>query len=171
MDAHARGDLPAPVVLVISNNSRAGALQRARDAGIAWAHISSKTHPDPGAAIVEALASAGVELVVLAGYMKLVDPRIVARWRGRILNIHPAPLPRFGGRGMFGEHVHRAVLEAGVAETGPTVHLVDEVYDRGDTLAFRPVPVEPDDSVESLSRRVLAAEHDLFWRVIAERFC
>jgi len=171
LDAHARGDLPARVVVVISNNSRAGALERARAEGIAAVHLSTKTHDDPGAALVEILEGHGVDLVVLAGYMKLLDPRVVARWPRRVLNIHPAPLPRFGGRGMYGEHVHRAVLEAGVDQSGPTVHLVDEVYDRGATLAHRAVPVYPDDTVTSLGARVLAAEHDLFWRVIRDRYC
>lgn len=171
IDAHARGDLPAPVVLVISNNSTAGALERARRHGIAALHVSGKTHDDPGAAILAALREHEVDLVVLAGYMKLVSPTILAAYEGRVLNIHPGPLPEFGGKGMYGRHVHEAVLERGAKSSGPTVHLVDERYDEGPVLAHRSVPVEPGDTPETLSERVLAAEHDLLWRVIRERYC
>ena len=171
LDAHARGDLPAPVVLVLSNNSGAGALAIARAEGVDAIHVSSKTHPDPGQALLEALTGARTDVLVLAGYLKLLDPRVVAAFRGRIINVHPAPLPRFGGRGMYGRAVHAAVLESGERHTGPTVHLVDEVYDRGEILAHRPVPVRPEDTPETLETRVLAAEHDLLWRVVRDRFC
>jgi phosphoribosylglycinamide formyltransferase-1 len=171
LDARDRGDLPVEFAVVISNNSRAGALDIARSRGIAALHISSRTHPDEGAAILAALQRHGVDVLVNAGYMKKLDPRVCAAFRERALNIHPAPLPRFGGQGMFGEHVHRAVLAAGVAESGPTVHLVTEEYDAGDVLAHTPVPVEPGDTPERLAARVLAAEHALYWRVIRDRFC
>lgn len=169
-DAIVRGDLRAEIVLVVSNNSHAGALQYAREHAIAALHVSSKTAADPGAALLAALQAHAVDVVVLAGYMKLLDPRVVAGWRDRVVNIHPAPLPRFGGQGMHGDNVHRAVLAAGVATSGPTVHLVTEDYDQGAVIAHRPVDVLLDDDVESLSRRVLAAEHDLYWRAIAEHF-
>lgn len=171
LDAHARGDLGWPVGVVISNNSGAGALSLARSAHVPTAHISGASHEDPGAAILATLRAHGVEVVVLAGYLKLLDARVVRAYRGRVLNIHPAPLPRFGGPGMYGDRVHRAVLDAGVTCTGPTVHLVDEVYDQGEVLAHRAVPVAPDDTVARLSERVLQAEHDLLWRVIQRRFC
>lgn len=170
LDAIARGDLRAELALVVSNNSGAHVLQRARDAGVPALHVSSKTHPDPGAALLEALQTHAIDVLVLAGYLKKLDPRVVAAFEGRATNIHPAPLPRFGGRGMFGAHVHAAVLEAGVAQTGPTVHRVTAEYDEGETLGFEPVAVEPGDTVESLSARVLAAEHDLYWRVLAQHF-
>jgi phosphoribosylglycinamide formyltransferase 1 len=168
--AHDRGDLALPIVLVVSNNSRAGALEIARDAGIAALHVSAKTHVDPGAALLSALREHRVDVVVLAGYMKQIDPRVVAAYEGRAVNIHPAPLPRFGGTGMYGERVHAAVLEAGVPTTGPTVHLVTEGYDEGDVIAHADVPVRPGDTPASLAERVLAAKHDLYWRAIQQRF-
>lgn len=171
IDAHARGDLPARVVVVISNNSSAGALERARRHSIAALHISAKTDPDPDAAILTALREHDVDLVVLAGYMKLVGSTLLRAFDGRVLNIHPGPLPEFGGRGMYGRRVHEAVLERGAKTSGPTVHLVDERYDEGPVLAHRPVPVMDEDDPQSLAKRVLAAEHDLLWRVIRDRFC
>lgn len=171
IDAIARGDLEAELALVVSNNSKAGVLERAREAGAKALHISSRTHPDPTAALLDALAASRIDVLVLAGYLKKLDPRVVAAFEGRATNIHPAPLPRFGGRGMFGSHVHAAVLAAGVAATGPTVHRVTAEYDEGETLGFTSVDVQPGDTVQSLSARVLAAEHDLYWRVLAEHFC
>ena len=171
LDAIERGDLPARVVLVVSNNSTAGGLELARAAGVTALHISTKTDADPGAAMLEALRTHGVDVLVLAGYMKKVDPRVVEAFEGRALNIHPAPLPRFGGPGMYGEHVHRAVLECGASQSGPTVHRVSAEYDEGRVLAHTPVEVRPDDTVATLAARVLQAEHDLYWRVIAEHFC
>jgi phosphoribosylglycinamide formyltransferase-1 len=169
-DAIDRGDLRARVVLVVSNNSAAGALAFAASRGIATAHVSTRTHADPGAALLELLATHATDVVVLAGYMKLLDPRVVAAYRGRAVNIHPGPLPRFGGPGMFGEHVHAAVLASGVTASGPTVHLVSEHYDEGDIVAHTPVPVVPGDTPASLAARVLVAEHALYWRAIADRF-
>jgi phosphoribosylglycinamide formyltransferase-1 len=165
-----REDLHAIVALVVSNNSSAGALEFARSRGIPWAHISAKTDADPGSRLLARLEEVGCEVLVLAGYMKLLDPRVVAAYRGRAANIHPGPLPRFGGPGMFGEHVHAAVLAAGVPNSGPTVHRVTEHYDEGDILAHTPVPVLPDDDVASLAARVLVAEHALYWRTIARVF-
>ncbi|MCA9653941.1 MAG: phosphoribosylglycinamide formyltransferase [Myxococcales bacterium] len=169
--AYSRGELSAPVVVVVSNNSGAGALQLARDKGIAAAHISRKTHPDEGAAILACLYEHEVDLVVLAGYMKRVDPRIIGAYRDRIINIHPAPLPRFGGQGMYGHAVHQAVLDAGVPLSGPTVHRVTEEYDEGEILAHQPIAVLPGDDPDKLAARVLQAEHELLWRVIRDRFC
>lgn len=171
LDAYARGDLLAPVVVVISNNGNAGALELARARNVPTAHISSTTHEDPGAALLACLYQHEVDLVVLAGYMKLLDPRVVSAYHGRCINIHPAPLPRFGGPGMYGEHVHRAVLEARVPLSGPTVHLVTDAYDEGEILAHQPVPVLPGDDPATLAARVLKAEHELLWRVIRDFFC
>ncbi len=164
------GQLHAAVAVVVSNNSGAGALAWAKERGIPAQHISSKTHDDAGAAMLACFAAHEVDVVVLAGWMKLLDPRIVAAYRGRAVNIHPAPLPRFGGPGMYGEHVHAAVLAAGARTSGPTVHLVDDRYDEGELVAHREVPVEPGDTVATLAARVLAAEHDLYWRAIEDRF-
>jgi phosphoribosylglycinamide formyltransferase-1 len=163
-----RGDLHASVVVVISNNSGAGALELARARGIDALHISGRTHADPDAAILDALRERDVDLLVFAGWMKKLDPRVVAAFDGRAVNIHPAPLPRFGGHGMWGHHVHEAVLAAGAECSGPTVHLVNEHYDEGRVLAHRPVPVHPDDTPDTLAARVLQAEHDLYWRTIAD---
>lgn len=162
MDAIACGRLDAEIVLIVSNNSRSGAMRRARAAGIPAAHLSGATHPDPDAldaAIAEALANRGAELVALAGYMKKLGPRTLARFRNRVLNVHPSLLPKFGGRGMYGERVHAAVLAAGERETGVTVHLADGEYDRGAIVAQSRVPVLPDDTPASLAARVLEREH------------
>jgi folate-dependent phosphoribosylglycinamide formyltransferase PurN len=115
-----------------------------------------------GAETVQALVDAGVQVVFLAGYLRLLPAAVVARWPRRILNVHPALLPSFGGKGMYGLNVHRAVLESGARITGPTVHFVDERYDEGHILAQWPVPVRPGDTPETLAARVLAAEHRLY---------
>jgi phosphoribosylglycinamide formyltransferase-1 len=171
IDAHARGDLPAPVVLVISNRADAGALARAARHGLATAHVDFRREADPHARILESLREHEVDVVVLAGWLRLVDPRVLAAYPSRVINIHPGPLPRFGGRGMYGLHVHEAVLAAGVDRSGPTVHLVDEHYDEGPILAHVEVPIEPGDSAETLQQRVLSAEHALYWKVLRDHFC
>ncbi len=169
LDACKTGRLQARPRVIISNNSDSGALQRAREASVPAAHLSTYTHPEPGAldgAILAILQAYGVEVVCLAGYMKRLGPRTLAAYRGRVLNIHPSLLPKFGGRGFYGEVVHRAVLAAGERETGATVHLVDEEYDHGPVLDQIRVPVEPGDSVETLSARVLQQEHRLYVRTL-----
>jgi phosphoribosylglycinamide formyltransferase 1 len=161
-EACARGRLAAVARVVISNNADAEVLARARRLGIAICHLSGATHPDPerlDAAILDALVGHDVELVVLAGYLKKLGPRTLRHFAGRVLNVHPALLPRFGGRGMYGRHVHEAVLAAGERETGVTVHLVDDEYDHGRIVAQCRVPIEAGDTVESLAARVLAREH------------
>jgi len=171
IDACGSGELPAQVALVISNNSQAGALERARQHGIESIHLSSQTHPDPSAldsAIATALRSAGVDWVVLAGYMKKLGPKTLDAFRDRILNTHPALLPKFGGAGFFGRRVHRAVLEAGESESGATVHLVDSEYDTGPILAQVRVVVRPDDTVDSLEERVKVAERKLIIATLHE---
>ncbi len=165
IDACRRGLLDARVCTVISNNSRSGALRRARREGIPCYHLSSVTHPveeELDSAILRVLESHNVELVALAGYMKRIGPRVLARYDRRILNTHPALLPRFGGEGMYGRFVHEAVLAAGVETTGATIHLVDERYDHGPIVAQREVPVLAGDTVDSLSARVLREEHRLY---------
>jgi phosphoribosylglycinamide formyltransferase-1 len=171
IDAHERGDLPAPIVLVISNHADAGALERAARHGIPAVHVDWRKDADPQARILELLREHQVDVVVLAGWLRLVDPRVLAAYPGRVINIHPGPLPRFGGRGMYGLHVHEAVLAAGVDYSGPTVHLVDEHYDEGPILAHVEVPVNAGDTPESLQERVLRAEHAMFWTVIRDHFC
>ena len=169
LDACKTGRLRARPRVVISNNSDSGALHRARKAGVPAVHLSTYTHPKPGAldgAILAILQAYEVEVVCLAGYMKWLGPRTLAAYEGRVLNIHPSLLPRFGGQGFYGEVVHRAVLAAGERETGATVHLVDEEYDHGQILDQVQVPVEPGDSVETLSARVLQQEHLLYVRTL-----
>ena len=162
----ARGDARGgDVVLVASNRPDAGALARAERAGIPRVVLRSPHAPD-GAELAGALADHDVQLVALAGYMRLVPPEVTAAIRGRMLNVHPALLPEFGGPGMYGPRVHRAVLQAGAAFSGPSVHFVDEVYDHGALIAQWPVPVLPHDDEHSLAARVLRAEHLLYPRVL-----
>jgi formyltetrahydrofolate-dependent phosphoribosylglycinamide formyltransferase len=153
------------VVLVASNRPDAGALERAERAGIPRVVIRSPHAPD-GADLGATLAAHEAELVALAGYMRLVPPEVTAAYRGRMLNVHPALLPEFGGPGMYGPRVHRAVVEAGAMLSGPSVHFVDEVYDHGPVIAQWPVPVLADDDAHSLAARVLRAEHLLYPRVV-----
>jgi phosphoribosylglycinamide formyltransferase-1 len=169
LDACAAARIAAEVVIVVSNNGGSGALRRASAAGAAAVHLSSKTHPGPGAldaAIIAALEAAQVEVVMLAGYMKKLEPGLLARFRGRIINTHPSLLPKFGGQGMYGLHVHEAVLRAGERETGPSVHLVDGEYDTGRVLEQARVSVEPGDTPESLSARVQEHERRLVVSVL-----
>ena len=151
------------VTHVVSNRADAGALARARRAGITATVVA-----DPGNH-TELLAAVGnVDLVVLAGYLKLVPSAVVARFRWRMINIHPALLPAFGGSGMYGLRVHAAVLASGVTVTGATVHYVDEAFDRGPVIAQWPVPVRAGDTPDALAGRVLAVEHRLLPLVVAE---
>ena len=163
IDACQAGTLAAEPCVAISNNSRAGALARARRANIAAYHLSERTHGAAlGAALLAALRRHGVEVICLAGYMKKLGTEVLAAYEGRILNIHPALLPKFGGQGMYGMRVHEAVLAAGERESGATIHLVDEEYDRGRVLAQEKVPVKAEDTPETLQKRVLAVEHRLY---------
>jgi len=160
------GSLPGiSIALVVSNNSDAGILAIARDHDIPALHCSRKQFADEEAfeaALLGLLRKYGVEAIALAGYMKKVPSPVIAAYRGRILNIHPALLPRFGGEGMYGRHVHEAVLAAGMRESGATVHLVDEEYDHGAIVLQRRVPVMPGDTPEMLAARVLEVEHRLY---------
>ncbi len=169
IDAIKQGRLDAEARVVISNNSQAFALERARREGIPCYHISSKHYPneeDLDQAIVDTLIKYEVDTVVLAGYMKKVGSRVLNHFKNRVLNIHPALLPKFGGKGMYGMNVHKAVLEAGEKFSGCTVHLVDEIYDHGRILGQAVVPVEPNDTVESLAQRVLEQEHKLYPEIL-----
>ena len=165
IDACRAGKLLAEPRVVISNNSGSEVLRRAAREGVPGFHLSARTHPRPDdldAAIETVLADHGVDLVVLAGYMRKLGPRVLGRYRGRVLNVHPALLPAYGGQGMYGERVHAAVLAAGERVTGVTVHLVDEEYDRGTVVAQVEAPVLEGDTVESLRLRVLEREHALY---------
>jgi len=171
LDACRDGRLGARVGVVVSNNSGSGAIRRAEAAGVPHRHLSSKTEASEAAldeAITAALRSAGVEVVLLAGYMKKLGAQTLRAFAGRILNTHPALLPKFGGHGMYGERVHRAVLAAGERESGATVHLVTDEYDTGPVVRQCRVTVEPDDTFETLARRVQAAERELIVEVLAD---
>lgn len=148
---------PAEIVVVVSDREAAG-LQHARARGIPVQVWSDPAEPGAWLAL---LRQYRIDLLVLAGYLRLVPAAVISAYRGRIINTHPALLPAFGGKGMYGERVHRAVLASGVTETGATIHLVDEVYDRGEVLAQRRVPVLPGDTPARLAARVLEVEHRL----------
>lgn len=152
------------ISLVVSNRREAGALERAARAGVPAAAI--REDGDDAERLLALLAECGADLVVLAGYLKLVPPSVVAAYAGRMLNIHPALLPAFGGGGMYGRRVHEAVLASGTRLTGPTVHVVDDRFDHGRIVAQWPVPVRPGDTPESLAARVLEAEHRLLPAVV-----
>jgi formyltetrahydrofolate-dependent phosphoribosylglycinamide formyltransferase len=154
---------PAEVALVLSNRPAAGGLEIARQHAVPTVVLAD---PADAAAWLDALSEHRIDLVVLAGYLKLVPPAVVHRYRGRMINIHPALLPAFGGPGMYGHRVHEAVLALGAAVSGATVHLVDEVYDRGPILAQARVPVLPGDTPETLAERVLELEHRLLPAVV-----
>lgn len=157
------GSAEAVVVLVLSNRADCPALARAREWGIP-AQVLERWNE--AAEWLERLREHRVDLVVLAGYLKLVPAGVISEFRDRILNIHPALLPEFGGPGMYGHRVHEAVLQSGRAVSGATVHLVDEEYDRGRILGQARVPVLPGDTPDRLAARVLAAEHRLLPAVV-----
>lgn len=161
---HFRDNPVAKIGLVISDQAEAGALERARAAGIPAHHIPVKTRPIAAvtADTLDALEAADTDMVALAGYLRLIHGDILRRYSHRILNIHPALLPAFGGKNMYGRRVHEAVLAAGSRITGATVHFVNERYDDGRILAQWPVPVLEDDTVDTLAERVLRVEHALY---------
>ena len=164
LDAIAGGELDARVVLVAGNKEDAGALERARRAGVRAEWIPKGEDYDQR--LLALLEETAPDLVVLAGYLKLIPPETVRRFRQRMINIHPALLPAFGGQGMYGIHVHEAVLEYGAKVTGVTVHLVDEEFDHGQIVAQLPVPVLEGDDPKTLQERVLQVEHKLYPRVL-----
>jgi formyltetrahydrofolate-dependent phosphoribosylglycinamide formyltransferase len=164
------GRLPARVTLLVSNNSNAGALELARSRNIPALHLNQKQFSSEQLyeeQLLDLLARHGVELIVLAGYMKRIPGSVINRFRNRILNIHPALLPMFGGAGMYGTHVHEAVLASGATISGATVHIVDEEYDKGPIVMQKTVEVLSDDTPETLAARVLSVEHEIFPKAIA----
>lgn len=153
------GRLDARIVVVISSRPDVMGVERARDAGLPVVIVRRKDHPDVetfSARIVETLDAHDADLVVQAGW--LCYWRLPERWIGRVMNIHPALLPKFGGKGFYGHHVHEAVLEAGETQSGCTVHFVNNEYDAGPVILQRTVPVAPDDTPDSLAERVFEQE-------------
>lgn len=165
------GDVPARASLVVSPRDGTPAVERARALGASVLVLSSKEE-EYGPRLLAALQRAEVTLICLAGYMTLLPAEVVAAYPRRILNIHPALLPKYGGKGMYGHHVHEAVLAAGERESGCTVHFVNERYDEGDIVLQKRCRVEPGDTVETLSARVLDLEHTAYpeaIRLVLER--
>jgi phosphoribosylglycinamide formyltransferase 1 len=153
----------AKVVLVASNRADSPALIRAATASIDIAHFNSA---DDGSELLSLLRTFRIDLVVLAGYLKRIPPKVISEYAGRIMNIHPALLPAFGGEGMYGARVHEAVIASGAGESGVTVHLVDDEYDRGPIVAQWRIPVNRSDTAESLAARVLNVEHTVYPRAV-----
>ncbi len=165
LKAIAEGELNAEAGIVITNNQDSAIQQWCVDHHVPVFHISSRTHPQPEAAdsaIVNTLKQANTDIVVCSGYMKKIGPDTLAGYAGRILNIHPALLPAYGGSGMYGDRVHAAVLKAGESESGASVHIVDENYDEGPVIGQSRVKVRPEDSVETLRQKVQATEPELY---------
>ena len=162
IDACRQGQLSASVTVAISNNSHATALTRARKANIPALHLSGKTHPEPeqlDAAILEALKAHEVDLVVTVGYLKKLGKKTLVHYQNRVVNIHPSLLPAYGGKGMYGQKIHAAVLQNKDAETGITIHYLDEEYDTGDVIAQVRIPVSASDTVTTLEEKILQNEH------------
>lgn len=157
--------LNSKVVCVISNKKDAGALEIAKSNSISAYYIASENYSsreDFDSAIIDVLNFHSVNLILLAGYLKLLSPIIVQKYRNRILNIHPALLPKFGGKGMYGLNVHRAVIESGEKISGATVHLVDEEYDHGPIIIQESVELDPDETPESLQKKIQKIEHKIY---------
>jgi phosphoribosylglycinamide formyltransferase-1 len=165
IDACRRRHLNGMVCAVISNNSNSQALEKARLAGIPQYHLSNKIYPEEfelDKATCKLLTESGVDIVCLAGYMKKLGHKVLKQYEGRILNIHPSLLPKYGGKGMYGAHVHRAVIDAGEKTTGVTIHLVEEEYDTGKIIRQCEIEVLESDTVDTLSKRVLEKENSFY---------
>jgi len=169
VEACRNGRIDGEVVSVIGTRPDMPALERARNMGVPVHVLEPKRYVNDeayGQVLRENLEHAGVDLICLAGYMRLLPLNVVRSYSGSILNVHPALLPEFGGKGMYGLHVHEAVLTSGAKETGCTVHFVDEEYDTGPILLQARVPVEPGDTPETLAARLLPIEHETYIRAV-----
>ncbi|MDR1759394.1 MAG: phosphoribosylglycinamide formyltransferase [Fibrobacter sp.] len=167
------GSLKAICGVLITNNSGSGAVKIAEEFQIPVVHLSQKTHPDPDnyeTALLNVLKKYGIRAIILAGYMKALPAAVIHAYPGRIFNIHPSLLPKYGGAGFYGDRVHQAVIDAGDTVSGVTVHLVTENYDEGPVLARREAPVEKSDTAETLAEKIHKVEHDFYFRVLAEQF-
>jgi phosphoribosylglycinamide formyltransferase 1 len=171
LEAKRNGIIVSDIKLLVTNNSDCGAVAIAKENGIPVFHISRKVYPDLGEEeyanlFLKKFEEFGIDFIVLAGYMKMLDVRIIRKFPNRIINIHPALLPKFGGKGMYGMNVHRAVIEAGEKESGVTIHFVNENYDEGKIIFQERVEVEPNDDASSLQKKVLRLEHKYYAEVI-----
>ncbi len=155
------------VQLVISNNASAGVLDRAADHGVATRILPAKAWEDKEK-VLSLFEEHAIDAIVLAGYMRLIPEWLIRKYPDRIFNIHPALLPDFGGKGMYGIHVHRAVIQSGVKRSGITIHLVNERYDEGQILFQKSIPVRRDDTPESLAERVQRLEH-VYYPLVVEK--
>jgi len=170
IDRREAGDLQVELSLLIGNNSTAPAFERARTHGIPSLHIAPSRFPEETAYaghLLSVLHEQRIDFIALAGYMKKIPSAVIAAYPYRIINIHPALLPAFGGAGLYGEKVHQAVLDSGAKVSGITVHFVDEEYDHGPIIDQKTVPVLDDDDARSLAKRVLAVEHATYWKSLA----
>ena len=166
-------EIPGEIVLVISNNPNCGAIEYANENSISHVIINETRYPNPHTrdeSLIETCLKAEIDLICLAGYMKMLPPAFVKQYENKILNIHPGLLPEFGGKGFFGMRVHEAVINSGKRESGATVHFVDEIYDHGPIILQKKVEVLETDTVESLAERILKLEHELYPEVV-KAFC
>ncbi len=160
------GDLSAEPIALITNNAGSNALLWAEEMRLKTAIVNAATTPSPDFEIARLLKDNSINLVVCSGYMKLIGPEVIKAVNGAILNVHPALLPKYGGKGMYGRHVHQAVFNAKDKETGITIHMVDDAYDHGRTIAQKTLPVDVTDSVEDIENKVKAAEPDFYIETI-----
>ena len=159
----------AEITVVISNRPEAYALERARKSSIHAKLIDKRNFPSADEfckAMSKELKTHEVKLVCLAGFLSMLTPEFIGEFQGNVINIHPALLPKFGGKGMYGHHVHEAVIKAGEKESGVTVHWVNEIYDNGKIIMQKKVPVLPGDDHDSLAKRVLQVEHEIYPQAI-----
>jgi formyltetrahydrofolate-dependent phosphoribosylglycinamide formyltransferase len=169
IDASKVGKLAGEIKLVVSNKKKAYGLERAISAGIDTFVFKMKKYPTSDEAVEDLMAMLDeyqIEYIALAGYLKLLPKPVVKKFKGKITNIHPALLPQYGGKGMYGHFVHEAVINAGEKESGVTIHIVDEIYDNGKILLQSKVPVLPDDTPDTLAARVLKVEHRVYPEVL-----
>jgi phosphoribosylglycinamide formyltransferase-1 len=157
----------AEVALVVSNKKNAGVLDIAREHDVPTMLIERQSFYD-SQELLEELSKRDIQFIVLAGFLWLVPAYLVKAFKGKILNIHPALLPKYGGKGMYGHHVHEAVKAAGERESGPTIHFVNEHYDEGDVVFQARCAITPDDTAEDIARKVLALEHAHYPRIIEQ---
>jgi phosphoribosylglycinamide formyltransferase-1 len=171
IDSAKAGRLSARIVLVVSSRNDAYGLVRAQHEGIStfvFRVRDFQTPDEAGEHLLHILEEYDIEYIALAGYLKMIPPAVIRKFRDKIVNIHPALLPKYGGRGMYGHFVHEAVLASGDRESGVTVHMVDEIYDHGKIIMQKKVPVMPGDTPDSLADRVLVVEHQIYTEALEQ---